>query len=252
MLNFHHAIQYLLFPPLNCLILILLSLLLWSQRKICLIGVGLALILLYLQYTPWFANSLTKMIYPSISNLNKGKNIQAQAIVVLGAGAGIEFDEMGSPRAYPVGLTLLNLDYAQKVAKENPKLPIILSGGYTSAGFSEAQAMSNYLQDANNILNSQILENKSLDTDQNALYTAAKLKQMRVRNVILVTQASHMWRSAALFRKYGISCSEYPAWDEYSLQGLSFLARFSPNQSAVQQTEKILHELIGYLVYIVL
>jgi uncharacterized SAM-binding protein YcdF (DUF218 family) len=85
-----------------------------------------------------------------------------------------------------------------------------------------------------------------MDTDENARYTAQKLAELRFNRVILVTQASHMWRSVALFNKYGIECNEYPAWDLYSTKPLWWQS-FIPEQSAVIQTKKLIHELIGYV-----
>ena len=175
-----------------------------------------------------------------------GRNYQAQAIVVLGAGSGIEIDEFGELHGFPVGFTLLNVESAAVAAKNNPQLPLILSGGSTNQYFSEASSMQHYLQEHYALVNEISVENRSIDTDENARYTAQKLAELRFNRVILVTQASHMWRSVALFNKYGIKCIEYPAWDLYSTKPL-WWQNFIPEQSAVIQTKKLIHELIGYV-----
>ena len=123
---------------------------------------------------------------------------------------------------------------------------LILSGGFTNQYFSEASSMQHYLQEHYALVNEISVENRSMDTDENARYTAQKLAELRFNRVILVTQASHMWRSVALFNKYGIECMEYPAWDLYSTKPL-WWQNFIPEQSAVIQTKKLIHELIGYV-----
>lgn len=249
-LKIHHLFQVLFTPPVNIWIFILLGVLCWRRLKImCLIWL-FGVIILYFQYTPIFAQILSKAIYPQLDHNFNSRGIVPQAIVVLGAGVTVEIGNFGEFEGYPGGVSLLNIKAAAKVALENPSLPIILSGGVTDDGISEAQAMKNYLVNNYSLANQTILESQSLNTSQNARYTALKLNEKGMRQVILVTQASHMWRSAALFKKYGIALIPYPAWDSYSINNLSLWQKLVPNHAAGVQTQKILHEFIGYVVYV--
>ncbi len=245
-LSLHHLIQTLFIAPVNGVWIILFILINFRNSTwifACLIFAGL---FIYIQYTPLMAIALSKLIYPSFDSLLIKKNIPAQAIVVLGAGSGIEIDDLGKLHGYPVGLTLLNVKSAALVAMDNPKLPLILSGGFTNQYFSEASSMQDYLQNNYTLLNKISIESQSLDTDENARYTASKLAKLGVHSIILVTQASHIWRSVALFNKYDIKCIEYPSWDLYTYYG-GWWGMMLPNRSSFIQTRKMIHEVLGYV-----
>lgn len=170
----------------------------------------------------------------------------------MGAGVTSCIDYIGKVGACVDGASLLNVRAAARVALENPNLPLILSGGITDGVNSEADGMNNYLKDNYSLANISILESQSLNTNENARYTALKLQELGIYRIILVTQASHMWRSLALFNKYGISAVGYPAWDDYLINNLIWWQKLLPTNTALEQTTKILHEMIGYFVYVIL
>lgn len=252
LLQLHHIIQILFTPPINIWLFGFIGLWFWKYKKVMIAIWLLGVTGLYLQYTPLFAVGITKTIYPALDRDYNKLDIQPQAIAVLGAGVTVEVGDFGEFEGYPAGVSLINIKAAAKVALENPTLPIILSGGVTDDGISEASAMQGYLRDNYSLLNQTILESQSLNTNQNARFTALKLNEIGIRRVILVTQASHMWRSAALFSKYGIIPICYPAWDDYSINNLKWWQKLVPNHAAAVETQKILHEYIGYFVYVVL
>ena len=94
---------------------------------------------------------------------------------MLGAGVTSCVDYMGKVEACVDEVSLLNVRAAAKVALENPSLPLILSGGITDGVNSEADGMSNYLKDNYSLANISIW-NRSLNTNENARYTALKLE----------------------------------------------------------------------------
>ena len=251
LLYIHHVVQRAFSPPLNGWIFILIGLLGWRWRKFMLSCFFFSILFVYLQYTPFFAQTLTNLTYPKFDSSYNIEKSAPQAIVVLGAGVCVDIGQFGEFEGYPCGVSLLNAQVAAKIAIENPDLPILLSGGVTADNFSEAGAMSEYLQDNYALLNAEILESKSLNTSQNATFTAAKLNQLGITRIILVTQASHMWRSLALFNKQGIYAIAYPAWDLYSDSHLTWWQKITPNRSAAVQMQKELHEMIGYLIYVI-
>lgn len=245
-ITLHHFIQNLFIAPVNGVWIAFFVLIKIRSRAwiiSCLSCIGL---FVYVQYTPLIAAELSKLIYPSFDNSLIKQVKLAQAIVVLGAGSGISIDNLGQMHSFPVGLTLLNIESAAVIASLHPKLPIILSGGFTNQYFSEASAMQDYLQHNYTLLNKISVENQSVDTDENAHYTAQKLTSLGVHSIILVTQASHMWRSVALFNKYNIWCIEYPAWDLYNYAG-TWWQSLLPDAAAADQTRKMIHEVLGYV-----
>lgn len=250
--DIHQSAQFWLTPPVNFWIFALLGAVFWRTRRVVLICLCCGLIITYLQYTPLFAKILTSSIYPKFDSPYNKLEVKPQAIVVLGAGVTSCVDYMGKVEACVDGVSLLNVRAAAKVALENPNLPLILSGGITDGANSEAEGMSNYLKDNYSLANISILESQSLNTNENARYTALKLEELGIDKIILVTQASHMWRSLALFNKYGINAIEYPVWNDYSINNLSWWQKLLPNSVALDQTTKILHEMIGYFVYVIL
>lgn len=250
--NLHHLAQVWLTPPVNIWIFVIIGLLFLRRRRIMFMCWFMGVVITYAQYTPLFAQSLTNLIYPKLDRSYNILHITPQAIVVLGAGVTVDIGPFGEFKAYPGGMSLLNVQAAAEVAMENPSLPLILSGGVTDGYYSEAAAMNDYLRENYHLVNISILESQSLNTNENAKYTALKLNEIGVKRVILVTQASHMWRSLALFNKYKIASIAYPAWDNYSIEGLSWWQKLLPKRSAAVQTQKIFHEMIGYFVYIVM
>lgn len=241
----HHFIQSLFITPINGIWIALFTLIKIRSRVWVISCLSLSGLFIYAQYTPLVAVELSKLIYPSFDNSLFTQVKSARAIVVLGAGSGISIDDLGQLHGFPEGLTLLNVESAAVVARNHPRLPVILSGGFTNQYFSEAGSMQDYLQNNYTLLNKISVESQSLDTDENARYTAEKLAKLGVYSIILVTQASHMWRSVALFNKYNIKCIEYPAWDLYNYSGKWWQSLF-PDTAAANQTRKMIHEVLGY------
>ncbi len=85
---------------------------------------------------------------------------------------------------------------------------VVMSGGKTWAGDSEAEVMAAWWRTSESTGDSTsavelLLESGSLTTRQNALYTARLLRPRSVRRIGLVTCDYHMWRAGWLFRSQG-------------------------------------------------
>jgi tetratricopeptide (TPR) repeat protein len=87
------------------------------------------------------------------------------------------------------------------VAKQYPNSKIIVTGGVPKQGITEADAMSNWLISQGVEKDRIILENKSTDTVENALFTTAILEKEGIKDVTLVTSASHMRRALTVFKE---------------------------------------------------
>jgi tetratricopeptide (TPR) repeat protein len=87
------------------------------------------------------------------------------------------------------------------VAKQYPNSKIIVTGGVPKQGITEAEAMSNWLISQGIDKERIILENKSTDTVENALFTTAILEKEGIKDVTLVTSASHMRRALTVFKE---------------------------------------------------
>ncbi|WP_343046491.1 YdcF family protein [[Anoxybacillus] calidus] len=82
---------------------------------------------------------------------------------------------------------------------ENSK--IMVTGGVPKQGITEADAMSNWLISQGIDKDRIILENKLTDTVENALFTTAILEKEGIKDVTLVTSASHMRRALTVFKE---------------------------------------------------
>lgn len=85
------------------------------------------------------------------------------------------------------------------VANKNPNSKIIVTGGVPKKDNTEAKLMKEWLM-SNGIAEGRILtEDKSTDTVENALFTTAILETEGLKDVTLVTSASHMRRAITIF-----------------------------------------------------
>ncbi len=122
---------------------------------------------------------------------------------------------------------------------------IIASGGHDPAAslHSEAAAMRPLLRDLGVPDAAIVLEERSRNTRQNALETAALLRERGIRRVLLVTSASHMARARKHFVEAGIEV--VAAATDHERLDLADLRRFVPNASALELSARALKEWVG-------
>lgn len=134
---------------------------------------------------------------------------QADYIIVLGAGLA----EGRTPNL----ILQERLDAAIKYIDENPTQYIVLSGGQGVDEYvSEAQAMSEYMQEHGIDKEKIIMEDKSKDTNENLKFSKEKIeehshKPLAEVRVKIVTTDYHAFRSSILAKKNG-----YVNFDNYS------------------------------------
>ncbi|MDA7803556.1 YdcF family protein [Crocinitomix sp.] len=97
-----------------------------------------------------------------------------------------------------------------------------------------------------------IIETKSKNTYQNAVEANRILEVYpEIKEVLLVTSALHMRRSAACFEKAGFKQFDTFTTDHYTgaVRGYSFEQFILPNASNLSDWSKLIHEWIGYVSY---
>ncbi|WP_446011536.1 YdcF family protein [Candidatus Electrothrix sp.] len=181
--------------------------------------------------------------YPPVAVQDTPK---AEAIVVLG----------GVTRGMVPGNGLTDLSggvdrivHAARLFKAEKAPLLVLSGGNAPGYRSEAEDMADILQLMDIPADKMLLETKSRNTQQNALYCQEIFQQRGIRNILLVTSASHMRRAEAIFN--GIGVFVIPAATDYQLveRAPSFLD-WLPQAGALEMTTKGIKEYIGYWVYL--
>lgn len=132
---------------------------------------------------------------------------------------------------------------------------LIISGGAGSLStphIKEASNLKRWLCQIGISDSLIIIENKSDNTHENAVYTKGILDSLRITNKpnLLITSASHLRRANACFVKQGVvHLTMYPT-DYYSSKfRIEFDHCLIPNTDTFHAYTVIMHELIGYFVY---
>jgi uncharacterized SAM-binding protein YcdF (DUF218 family) len=235
LLQFKTLLKDLVLPPSGPLLLALLGLLLLKRRpvlaRICLIG-GIGS--LWLLATPIVSDGITRLAerYPPL-DLQLAAN--AQAIVILGGGGQRRLaPEYDGPAAEP--LMLERLSYGAYLSRKTG-LPVLVTG------FSlEARAMHDTLLRSFGV-EARWVDDRAYDTFQNARNSALLLKADGVHRIVLVTRATHMWRSVQEFTDANLEVVPAPVG---MLQDRDFgVLRFVPNPDALLRSHAAIYEMLG-------
>ena len=130
---------------------------------------------------------------------------------------------------------------------------ILITGGKGSSkkkAQAEADILSRFLQDNNVPSRDIIVENQSMNTRQNAVFTKEKLDNYpKLKTKLLITSSFHMKRSLACFNKVGLELTPYPVDFYSSNSNITFAKLFIPDARALSHCTKLIHEVVGYIVY---
>ena len=231
-----------LLPPLVFLLPGFLGLLLLRRRRA--LGkalVGFSLAGLWVLSLPVVANAFLDTLKPPPLAL---KGDEADAIIVLGGGRTRDSVEFGGDTLSRYSLERIR--YGAWLAKRLNK-PILVTGGAPDGGdTSEGEIMRNAL--ANEFSQPvRWVENRSINTRENALFSLAILKAAHIERIYLVTHAWHLPRAIPEFERLGLKV--VPAGTGYSLKQAKTPLDFLPSAGALQKSHLAMHEWIGLLWY---
>lgn len=216
-----------------------------------------AIIILLFGSNRWIAIMLARSL--EWQYLPQGEIPPADCIVVLGGST----DPAEPPRpTIELNGAIDRVFYAALLYHQG-KAPVILSSGgiisWLDTGSSTpADDMAIILTQLGVPEEAILKQNRSQNTYEDALYSAAILKEKGFKRVILVTSAMHMPRSVALFRKQGIEVIPAPAdfavtetsWNQLTHADLpGLVVSLLPNVSNLNLTTNALKEYIGILAY---
>ena len=228
MYAFAKSVALILLPPSGPLLVVFAGLALGAKRPR--LGRAVALLgatSLWLASTP-LAVSLLILDFGSEHPINIEEAKHAQAIVILAGGLRRAAPEYGGNT---VGrLTLERVRYGATLARQTG-LPILVTGGAPPrATRSEAELMQSALKVEFGI-QPRWVEKQSSNTRENAVKSAALLRQDGVQRVVLVAHAFDMPRARRRFEQAGIEVISAPThvpttppWDVQS---------FVPNPNAM-------------------
>lgn len=241
------TLSVLAYPPASNLVLILLGLAMWKRWRRA--GPSLAVIgsvTLLIASSGLFTGIVGPWLEPHVARTPAQYVASgAEAIVVLGGGRYSDAAEYGGDTVS--ANTLIRLRFGARVHRATG-LPVMVSGGRV---FGEARAEADLMRE---VLEEDFrvpvrwVEDQSRNTVENARYSARLLQAAGLRHVIVVSQAVHLRRAAAVFEQQGLVVT--PAGTDYNggLDNLS-LRLVAPSTWALDDSTAMLHEWLGELWY---
>jgi len=217
----------------------------------------LSLVILWLGGNSWVSKSLVRSL--EWQYLPPAELPQAEVIVVLSGGT--------ESALYPRQISELNgagdrVLYAAWLYHHGVAPKLLLTGGYIPWRGGRAASPAAEMADILGMLDvpedALWLEHESLNTYENALFSKEILEREGIDRIVLVTSASHMKRSVALFEHQGFKVIPAPA--DYSLTQAGWEKLWEPNLKIqifnilpsagnLENTTNILKEYIGIWVY---
>lgn len=215
---------------------------------------GLALILFWLLGNSFLSNELAHWwAYPPAA-LPRPDSTRAVAVVLTG---GTTNSRIAIADGHPsLGPESDRLAQALYLYRRGVVTKILISGGIGTLPFGtrpigdEGHLGAGFLRLAGVAPADIILENKSVNTRENALFTKAVLqRQLRTSRCVLVTSAAHMRRAVACFQKVGVDVVPYPGSFKQTPRSFAIGEWLLPNESALKETHDLFRELAGYVIY---
>jgi uncharacterized SAM-binding protein YcdF (DUF218 family) len=236
--------------PLTQVFLLQLAALVALLRASPRLGTGLlaaAVAWLYIASTPLLADRLLTVLEQPYPPVAAATLPEADAIILLGGGVHERKapNVMGDLNRWSDRLLFTASLYQQG------KAPVVLLSGGGRAGRDTDAAMAREILEVMGVpAAATVLEERSRNTRDNAVYSAAIVRERGWQDVLLVTSALHMRRASALFEKQGVNA--IPAPTDHRLRGSAKgLSRnsFVPTLAGLTDTHYAMHELAGYLAY---
>ena len=228
------AVESVVTPPGGNVLLALLGLLLLPRaRRLAAIALLVALGSLYALSTSVVASTLEWSLraHPA---LTPGSDLRAaEAIVVLGAGGG--------------GQMLQRLRYAASLHRRT-RLPLLVTGGGRAPGTrtpTEAELMAQSLRNDFHV-GVRFVEDRSLNTAENAAHSAALLAAAEIARIVLVTHGTHMIRAVGAFEDQGLTVVPAPIGSRHIRRGF---AAFLPSAGALVRSANATREYLGRVWY---
>jgi len=169
-------------------------------------------------------------------------------LVVLGGSteAGNKMLERGQ---VPLNESVERLTEALRLMRHHPQLVVVYTGfsnALNPTGASEAAVAARFFTEQGTDVSRVIYEDRARNTHENAAFTMQLPQVDHRRPWLLMTSASHMPRSLAVFRKLGWNVEPYSV--DYKTSASTSYWSYSIVGGALQW-QAVLHELLGLAAY---
>ena len=239
----------------SCLLLLISLWLGWRRSRWSIVPILTAFLVLFTAGNVRVSNRLITSLerqYTPYENMP-----QAEAIVVLGGATRNDEPPRIMPDMSDRGDRLL---YAAKLYQDGAAPLILLTGGrieWFKGNSSEAESMATILEIMGVPRQAMLLESRSLNTYENAVYTKEILDRRQIKRFLLVTSAAHMPRSVRIFEKQGLNPVPAPTdflisdrnLIESTFTAESRILSFFPNTESLDRTTQAIKEYIGTFIY---
>ena len=235
-----------LMPPMVFIVLVFIGTLMgWRWQRLGAIIATPSALLLYACSTPLVSSWLLALSAGATPPAIKPASA-AQAIVVLAAD--VQQGRSPGESDLPGPLTLERIMKAAQLHRSSG-LPILVAGGpIPSSPGTFASVISGALRDDFGV-QVRWRENQSINTFENAAFSASMLKQDGVSTVLLVAHDWDMARAVWSFDQAGIVAIPAPAGRGSSRPNRLSLVDFLPGATGIQESLYALHELLGLQYY---
>jgi uncharacterized SAM-binding protein YcdF (DUF218 family) len=193
----------------------------------------------------YFAMGTLEWRYPP------GNVAQDAGPVIVVLGGTVRIDDVDPQASQLSPDSLVRCIHAARLYRQGPRRTLVASGGKVSPslpGPPLAHLMRDFLVqlgvDANDIL----VEDQSRTTYENAVETRKLLGQQGIEKIILVTEATHLYRAERCFRHVGFDV--VPVGCNYRARPLGWsLIDFLPSSAAAANIDSVGHEWLGMAWY---
>ena len=239
------TLQYLIFP-LTLVFLALVAVFALYHRKHTRAVLGAMIVGLYVLCMPITSDSLMGWL----EGPRPSPNILAQkfdvAVVLTGmldlklsTEGNIEFGE-GVDRIL-AGISMVRRGIADQLLITGG------SGDLFDQSKSEAVFLKEFAIESGLSSDQIIIDPTSRNTHENAVNTAALVRERGYEKILLITSAFHMWRSEAAFNQQGLFPEVYPV--DFRTSDTINIFSFLPSSDALSRITRMIHELVGVAVY---
>ena len=198
--------SFLIPPGIFPTALFILSFFAYKRNKFLFKGILFIAVVQYILVIPITGQLL---LHPLEQKYRVPSQLNGDVLVWLGGGATLDTPDIDG-QGHLSGAASSRLLTTVQLYKRT-KLPIILSGGqvFQDSG-NEAYIAKRMLISLGVNPNDIYIEDKSLNTEQNAKFTAILLEKHHFKKPILVTSAFHMVRAVQHFENEGITVQAFP------------------------------------------
>jgi uncharacterized SAM-binding protein YcdF (DUF218 family) len=242
--------QTLTHPLSLAMLLLAAGILFWKRglwgRTLC--GTALSLIVLF--GSPLIGEALERSLEDQYPDAPIETIPAAQAIVVLGGSVRIP------NRLHRNSALIEATDRELRAVRlyQAGKAPLVVAAGgglpdENGHRTPESHVMSALLREWGVPEQAILIEDRSVNTHENALFSFEMLSARQIRRILLVTSASHMPRAAAAFRKAGFDVVPAPADFHTGWTALDLPLAWLPRAEMMVESDIALKEWLGILVY---